>query len=230
MAMSKIPETIETMRPEAARVVERRYSPLVKQLGLAPEQSEKFYQILLDNKMHGLAQRTELLCHGDIGRMTRVVRDFQKETDARLRALLGDANFSQYQVYQAGVGDHSTLELMKNDFAANPLSEEQQEFLLKAMESGRKTLGVAAGSSDAEFSVADPSDVMNQKLKRQESIDHQILQQAAGFLSPAQLQILSSTQAKWRTLRKEGYAKVQEMFGNHGKSEERPDLKQVKSP
>ena len=111
--MSNIPETIETMRPEAAKVVERRYSPLVKQLNLAPEQSGKFYQILLANKMHGLAQRTELLCHGDMGRMTKAVADFQKETDASLHALLGDASYSQYQEYQAGVGNRSTLELMK---------------------------------------------------------------------------------------------------------------------
>jgi hypothetical protein len=124
MAMSKIHAAIEAMRPDAARALERHYSPLVKQLNLPPEQSGKFYQILLANKMHGLAQRTELLCHGDIGRMSKNVADFQKETDASLRALLGDANFSKYQEYQAGVGDRSTLDLMKNDFAENPLTEE----------------------------------------------------------------------------------------------------------
>jgi len=223
--MSKIPEAIEAMRPEAATVLERRYSPLVKQLGLAPEQSEKFYQMLLANKMNGLAQRTELLCHGDIGRMTKVVADFQKATDARLRALLGDANFSQYQEYQVGVGDRTTLDLMENDFAANPLTEEQQQRLLKAMESGRRAFGDANGGSNAGFSIADTSDVMKQKLKRQESIDQQVLQQAAGFLSPAQLQILSSAQAKFRAWRKDGHAKAQEMFGDHGRSEERPVLK-----
>ena len=225
MVMSKIPEAIEAMRPEAAKVLEQRYSPLVKQLGLAPEQSERFYQILLANKMHGLAQRTDLLCHGDIGRMSKIVADFQKETDASLQALLGDANFSQHQEYQAGVGDRSTLELMKNDFAEHPLTEEQEQCLLQVMESGRKTLGGATGGSDAGFSIADTSDVMKQKLKRQESIDQQVLQQAAGFLSPAQLQILSSAQAKWRAFRKNGYAKAQEMFGDHGRSEERPVLK-----
>ena len=93
------------------------------------------------------------------------------------------------------------------------------------MESGRKALVGAAGGSDAGFSIADPSDVMEQKLKRAESIDQQVLHQAAAFLSPAQLQILSATQAKWRTLRKDGYAKMQEMFGDHGRSEERPVLK-----
>jgi hypothetical protein len=224
MVMSKIPETIEAMRPEAAKALERLYSPLVHQLNIMPEQSEEFYQILLDNKMNGLAQRPELLCHGDIGRMTKAVADFQKETDASLHALLGDAHFSLYQEYHAGVGDRSTLELMKNDFAANPLSEEQQELLLKAMESGRRALGGATGGSDAGFSIADTSDVMNQKLERQESMDQQVLQQAAGFLSPAQLQMLSSAQAKFRAFRKSGYAKAQEMFGDHGRSEERPVL------
>jgi len=227
MAMSKIPATIEAMRPEAARALERQYSPLVKQLNLAPEQSGELYQLLLANKMHGLAQRTELLCHGDIGRMSKNVADFQKETDASLRALLGDANFSKYQEYQTGVGDRMTLGLMKNDFAENPLTEEQEQCLLQVMESGRKALGGAAGGGDAGFSIADTSEVMEQKLKRQESIDEQVLQQAAGFLSPAQLRILGSAQARFRAWRKDGYEKAQQMFGDHGRSEEGPVLKQA---
>jgi hypothetical protein len=206
------PATIEAMRPEAAKVLERRYSPLVKQLNLPPEQSGKFYELLLANKMHGLAQRTELLCHGDIGRMCKIVADFERDTDAGLHALLGDANFSKYQEYQAGVGDRSTLDLMKNDFAQNPLTEEQEQSLLQVMESGRKALGVAADGSDTGFSIADTSEVMEQKLKRQESIDEQVLQQAAGFLSPAQSRILSSAQARFRAWRKDGYAKAQQMF------------------
>jgi hypothetical protein len=214
--MSKILAAIETMRPEAAAMLERLYAPLVRQLNLTPEQSEQLYQVLLDNKMSGLAQRADLLCHGDPGRMSKNVADCQTETDARLQTLLGDANFAQYQEYQAGVGDRGMLELMKNNFTESPLTEEQQNRLLKAMNARRKAVGAASGS-DAGFSIADTSDVMKQKLTRQESIDQHVLQQAASFLSPAQLQILSLTQAKTMALRKDGYAKAQEMFGDRGK-------------
>ena len=121
-------------------MVERLYSPLVAQLHLTPGQSEEFYRVLLDNKMNGIAQSSELLSHGDIGRMCRTVADFQKEMNARLQTLLGETNFAQFQEYQAGVGDRGALEMMKSDFAENPLTGEQQQRLLKAMEAGPKTV------------------------------------------------------------------------------------------
>jgi hypothetical protein len=216
--MSKFHPAIESMRPKAVKMVERLYSPLVAQLHFTPEQSEEFYRVLLDNKMNGIAQRSELLSHGDIGRMCRTVADFQKEMNASLQTLLGEANFAQFQEYQAGVGDRGALEMMKIDFAQNPLTGEQQQRLLKAMEAGRKTVGGAATGRDAEFSIADTSDVINQKLIRQEAINENVLRQAADFLSSAQLQILRTWLAMQMKFRKEGHAKAQEMFGDNGKS------------
>jgi len=146
--------------------------------------------------------------------LAKIVADFQKEADASLQSLLGAANFAQCQEYQTGIGDRGILERTKDDFADRPLTEEQQHRLLMAMEAGRKAVGNTAGSSDAGFSVADTIEVMNKKLSRQESIDQHILQQAAGFLSPTQLKILRSTQAKMMAGRKNGYAKARAMFGD----------------
>jgi hypothetical protein len=215
MTRSKIPATNEEQ--QAAAMLERLYAPLVKKLGLTPEQSRGFYQEIFDNKMKGQAQMAELLRHEDLNRMARTVADFQKETDARLQTLLGSANFAQYQEYQIGIGDRGVLERTKDDFAEHPLTEEQQQLLLEAMEAGRRAAGNATGSGNAGFSVADTAEVMDQKLTRQESIDRHILQQAAGFLSPAQLKILSSTQAKLLAARKNGYEKARAMFGDRNR-------------
>src|SRR5277367_3880184 len=133
MAVSKIPESIETMRPAAAAAVRRLYHPLMEQLKLTPEQTDKFYQLLIENKMTGLAQRTELLSHGDIGRLHKDVADSTKELEAGLQALLGDANFAQYQEYQSSVEDRGALHMMmKIDFAETPLTGEQEQSLLQA--------------------------------------------------------------------------------------------------
>lgn len=191
--------------------LERLYGPLVKQINLASEPSRRFYEVILDDKMKRQAQMTNLLRDEDFGRMARANADIQKETDESLQALLGVTNFAHYQEYQTSIGDRGFLEMMKGDFAKSPLTEEQQQQLLKAMESGRK----AAGSGVA-FSIADSNDVMNEKLGRQEIIDQHVLQQAAGFLSPAQLQVLGSAQARMMTGRKNGYAKAREMFGGYG--------------
>jgi hypothetical protein len=222
LAMSNIPPAIDSMRSDAAKMVERLYRPLAEQLDLTPQQSETFYQILLENKMSGMAQSAELLSHGDVSRLARTVAEFQKDTDGRLLALLGEAKFSQYQEYQTGIGDRGTLEMIQSDFAEHPLTKEQQRGLLRAMSSARKRGGEPAAGNTG-FSVADASDVMDQKLKRQESVDQQVLQQAAAFLSPAQLQILNAVQARFRAWRKDGYATAQEIFGD------RPTLKQNRS-
>jgi hypothetical protein len=211
--MSKFHPAIESMRLEAAKMVERLYSPLVAQLHFTPEQSQEFYGVLLDNKMNGIAQKSELLSHGDIGRMSRTVADFQKEMNASLQTLLGEANFAQFQEYQAGVGDRGALELMKIDFAQNPLTDEQQQQLLKAMKAARKTAGIPVTHRDAEFSIADTNDVITQKLMRQEAINEYVLQQASDFLTSAQLQILRTWLATQIKFRKEGHAKAKEMFG-----------------
>jgi len=107
---------------------------------------------------------------------------------------------------------------MKIDFAPSPLTGEQLQQLLKAMEAGRKTAEDAATGGDAEVSIADTSEVMNQKLIRQEATNENVLQKAADFLTPAQLQILGTWLATQIKSRREGHAKMREMFGNNGKS------------
>lgn len=60
--------------------------------------------------------------------------------------------------------------------------------------------------------------MINQKLIRQEAINQNVLQQAAYFLSSAQLQVLRTWLARQLEFRKEGHAKALEMFGDNGKS------------
>jgi hypothetical protein len=210
--MATIPATTEVIQ----MALEQLYAPLIKRLNLTSEQSRRFYEAIVDKKMRGQAQVADLLRHEDFSRMAKAIGDIQKETDASLQALLGAADFAQYDEYQTSVGDRGTLELMKRDFVESPLTEEQQEHLLKSMESGRKAFGQSTGGTVVEFSIADTSEMTKEKLSRQESIDQHVLQQAAGFLSPHQLKILGSAQARMMTARKNGYAKAREMFGEPG--------------
>jgi hypothetical protein len=212
MTEPKIPSTTEEQ--QAAAMLERLYAPLVKKLKLASEQSKDFYQVMLENKLNGLAQMTDLLRHGDLSRMARTVAEIKEEADARLQALLGAAHFARYQEYQTGIGDRGLWERTKGDFAGCPLTEEQQHCLLMAMEAARKAVGNTAGGDAVGFSVADTIEVMREKLSRQETIDQHILQQAAGFLSAAQLKTLSITQTRLMSDRKNGYAKARAMFGD----------------
>jgi len=211
MTVSKTPTTTEEQL--TAALLERLYAPLVKKLNLTAEQSRGFYQVILENKMKGMAQMADLLRHGDPSLMAKAVEESQKEADARLQTLLGAAHFAQYQEYQTNIGDRGLLERIKDDFAEHPLTEEQQQHLLAAMAAGRKAVGNNADGSETKFSIADTTEVMCEKLIRQESIDQHILAQVASFLSPTQLEILRAIQTRMMAARKDGHAKIKAMFG-----------------
>jgi len=210
--MLKDPAMMKFMQDQAAKEIKKQYAPLAKKLNLTPEQADKFYQVLTDNKMSTLAQKSDVVAAGgNTAALEKIVADAQKETDASLQALLGDAGFAQYQAYQSGVEDRVLLERMNDDFADNPLTEDQQQRLLQAMQAARQA--VANNTSAIGFSVTDTSALMEQKLQQQEAINQEVLQQAAAFLTPAQLQTLGSSQSNIINLTTAGYAMARKMFG-----------------
>jgi len=101
---------------------------------------------------------------------------------------------------------------MKNDFADNPLSDTQQQQLLQAMKSARQSV---TANSPLDLSQANSSDkeaMMGQVLQQQAQINQNVLQQAAAFLSPQQLQTLSTSQSNMISMQKAGMAMAQKMF------------------
>jgi hypothetical protein len=209
--MSNPSETSE--RQLLLAVLERLYAPLVRKLDLTPEDRRSFYELILEAKLKAQALMADLLRHEDLGRLARASAEIQQKLDARLQVLLGPADFGIYQEYQAGVPDRGLVERMKSDFAECPLTEAQQELLIAAMATVRKSAGASTGGAPAQFSIADSRKLMTEKLSLQESMDQQVLQLAAGFLSPAQLKILASAQARMMTQRREGYRQARAMCG-----------------
>jgi RNA polymerase sigma factor (sigma-70 family) len=208
----KDPAMMKFMQDQAAKEIKKQYAPLVKQLNLTPEQADKFYQVLSDNKMSTMEQKSDVIATGgNTAALEKIDTDAHKETDASLQALLGDAGFAQYQAYQSGVYDRVLLDRINDDFADKPLTGDQQQRLLQAIQAAR--LAVASSTSAIGFSVTDTTAMMEQKLQQQEAMNQQVLEQAAGFLTPAQLQTLGSSQSNIINSTRAGYAMAQKMFG-----------------
>jgi hypothetical protein len=181
------------------------YGPLVKQLNLSPEQADKFYNILVDNGIKGLAA-TQSGNSEDIKSNTQSL-------EANLQSLLGDAGYAQYQNFTKNdVSDQSLFTALKNDFADNPLSDTQQQQLLQAMKTARQTV---TANSPLDLSQANPSDklaLMGQVLQQQEQMNQNVLQQAAAFLSPDQLQTLGTSQSNMIAMQKSMAPMMQKLF------------------
>lgn len=215
--MFKDPAMQQVMRSALEKTVRQQYGSLVKQLNLTPDTADKFYQTLLDNKMAAMTNSTDYLAQGDMTGLKEASVAAEKQLNASLQDLLGSEGFAQYQQYQSGLGDRMLLDQMKGNFADNPLTDDQQQRLLQLMQTTRQAVSGGGSASlrlgGQEFSVATSPDAMNRQLEQEQTIQQQVLQQAADFLSPAQLQTLGAAQSNQINLEKMGFAMAQKMFG-----------------
>ncbi|MGO8700392.1 MAG: RNA polymerase sigma factor [Limisphaerales bacterium] len=199
--MFKDPAMLESMRPQQIATTKMMYGPLVKQLNLSPEQADKFYNVLVDNGLKGLAALQS-------GNATEIKSNDQS-LEANLRSVLGDDGYTQFENYAKNdMAAQTTLAAMKNDFADNPLSDLEQQQLLQAMKSAR-------ASNPLDLSQVNPSDktaVMGQAMQQQEQINQNVLQQAAAFLSPQQLQTLAASQSNMIAMQKSMAPMMQKML------------------
>jgi RNA polymerase sigma factor (sigma-70 family) len=207
--MFKDPAMLESMRPQQLQTMKLMYGPLVKQLNLSPEQAENFYNVLVDN---GLKSLTALQSGN-----AQTIQSNDQSFETSLRSLLGEAGYAQFQSYcKDDMPGQTTMAAMKNDFADNPLSETQQQQLLQAMKAARQSV---TASSPLDYSQMNPSDktaamnqAMQQQMQQQEQINQNVLQQAAAFLTPEQLQTLSTSQSNMIVMQKSTAPMMQKML------------------
>jgi RNA polymerase sigma factor (sigma-70 family) len=204
-AMFKDPDMLKSMRPMQLATTKMMYAPLVKQLNLSPDQADKFYNIIVDNGLKAV----EAMQSGNPGAVD------PKAMEAGLQALLGDAGFAQYKDYtQNDMAGQSTLMAMKNDFADNPLSDTQQQQLLQAMKTARQSVTANNPPDTSPASISDKLAMEGQAMQQQEQINQSVLQQAAAFLSPEQLQTLATSQSNMIAMQKAMLPMMQKMFSN----------------
>ena len=214
--MFKDPDMLEAMRPQQLMTAKLMYAPLVKQLNLSPEQADQFYNIIVDNGIKSM----KAMQSGNVS------PDAGKSMESDLQSLLGDAGYAQYTDYvKNDMAGQSTLMAIKNDFVNNPLSDTQQQQLLQAMKTARQSVTANNPPFSPDLSQANPSDktammdqsmnqAMQYSMQQQEQINQNVLQQAAAFLSPDQLQTLSTSQSNMITMTKAMSPIMKGMFSN----------------
>jgi hypothetical protein len=111
----------DTIKAQAARIrlqMEGRYGALAQQLGLSSKQIEQFIQLLVDKQMvagdatvAGLQEGGDAL--KDPSAFATLVAVSRSDLEAQIRALLGDAGYSQYLQLQVATGQSGTLARMQ---------------------------------------------------------------------------------------------------------------------
>lgn len=142
-----------------------------------PKQKE-----VLDALSKAEMARMNLMHEGMVNRQPPSAQQMDKirnESDEAVRAIIGDAAFSDYQTYMSNQ-PHRTVVKMMNDGLDEPLNEQASEAVIQILAEEARTLGATAGSTtDPESARAGMKGMADRAIER-----------ASSVLSPDQVQAM----------------------------------------
>lgn len=166
------------------------YGPLMKDLKLTPEETEKFNALLLDNQMNAVNKGASLMQEGaDKAALSQEMAEDKKQFEAQMKEFLGDDRYAQYEDFTKSLPDRMALTQLKSQFGDNPLNEQQSSQLLTLMKEERQRASPQPTDNpfgSADFNTALSEEAMNKYFAQQEQANQQVIERAVGVLSPHQ--------------------------------------------
>lgn len=220
------PAMKKMMREQQGAVMDMMYGSLFKELGLTPEETGKFKELLLDRQMNAVEAGGAFmqLQSEDTDRSAAMneLAAQQKEFDEHVKAFLGDARYAQYKDYNETMAERMVLNEFSQQMAGgqNPLSADQTSQLLEIMKQERKDMAPVFGETTADgsatvanFQAMMSEDKMDDLFKQQEEINQRVLERAKAVLTPEQLELLAAHQASQLQRQRGSMIIAVEMFG-----------------
>jgi hypothetical protein len=218
--MMQDPDTKQIIRSTQRMTVDQLYTPLIKRMGLTPEEATQFKDLLTDNVMSAADKATALM-GGSTNRAEALssLSAEQQNFDERLKAFLGDARYAQYKEYQETSNDRQQLIAFKQQSGSDqPLTDLQTEALLAIMKEEKQNVAVATGlasgdannAADLQATLSD--DKVNELIHAQETIGQRVYERARTILSPDQLQAFSQFQTNQLQTLRLGVNMMRKMF------------------
>jgi RNA polymerase sigma factor (sigma-70 family) len=184
------------------KMIKERYAPLFTELGLTPDDVEKFTQLIGDKWMK-VSDLGSKLASGntDSAAMQQAMAKAYTENDDQLQSLLGPAGYARYNDFTQEIPGRSTVTMLNNQLGNSPLTDDQSARLIDIVkaEPYTATHGIN-GELDAAFFGS--QDDINKYLKQVTETNQRILDQAASFLTPQQLTALATLQSSSVTAQK----------------------------
>jgi hypothetical protein len=188
------PVAREALRGQLVNGFRTRWDPLVKELKLKPEEAEKLVQIGGDWGMRNV-EAVVAFTEGKATAEAAVQASDQIEHDAtnQVRLLLGEEGMVKFDACNASFPARSLAQQFDKELGFFGINAEQRTRLCALIDAQPRE--VADGLA-GDFSVRElvfPEE-MDRRFDRQKEANQQILQNAAGFLSPDQLNALGLMQ------------------------------------
>ncbi|HWI55802.1 MAG TPA: hypothetical protein VNZ22_01145 [Bacillota bacterium] len=197
--MMQDPEMKKFIRDQQRGMLNQLYDPLIKQLGLSPEEAGKFKDLLADNMMQGAEKATSLFGGAGATNHTELVKTMaeeQKAFDEQVKAYLGEDRYNQYKDYQLTVGERTQLnQFRQQNPGDNSLTDQQTEQLLAVMKQEKQNYATTSGQplpgtgqDQANLQAMLSGKETDKLLLAQENINQRVYDRARSVLSPAQLE------------------------------------------
>ncbi len=200
--MFKDPAVLAALKDSQLVMFKKQYSGFVKAMNMTPDQADQFYNVLLDQGSKGI----EMLQGGKMDPTAMAT------SQDDLKNLLGEDGMTKFNDYTQNVAAQTMLDLYKGNFVDNPLTPTQEKQLMETMQTANQSAAAPSQADIAKASQGDISGMMEQQMQRQQQINQTILDQAAAYLTPDQLQTLASSQSNMLAMQKAGTAMAQKMF------------------
>ena len=178
-------------------MLDQLYSPLIKQLGLQPDEAEQFKDLLADNMVKAAEKATSMFGGDSATNRTEMVAKLteeQKNFDELVRGFLGESRYAQYKDYQLTVGERTQLNQFRQTMGSeNALTDQQTDQLLAFMREEKQAVtatgGMASfdGQDAASMQAMFSGEGIDKILQNQEAIGKRVYERAQTVLSESQL-------------------------------------------
>lgn len=160
-----------------------RYADLFRKLNLPPGDLEKLKALLVErqsirNDVFAATREEGLNPREHREMIENLIRENEAESDVALRNLLGDSRFEIFDQYESTQAERAVTQRLQQrlSYAATPLSEAQSQQLIALIANANSNSNTARSSGP--------------------TINDTVIAQARGFLSPAQVEVLTQIQAE----------------------------------
>jgi hypothetical protein len=218
------PEMKKMMREQQKLILDQLYSPLVKQMKLTPEETEKFKEMMADNTVKNASAATSLM-DGSTNRTERLaaLSDSQKEFAQQLKDFLGEDRYKQYEEYQETAGERMQLNQLKQQLAGsdNSITDQQMEQLLGFMREEKKNVAANTGtaltnpqSDPAQFESLLTDEGAEKYLKAQETANLGVYERAKSVLTQPQLDAFKKYQDNQLSMARMGFTMARKFMSS----------------
>jgi hypothetical protein len=221
--MMKDPSMREMMRSQQKAAINLMYGGLLKEMKLSPEEKEKLMGILTEAQMKNIEYAQGIFGEpkeGETQDTQKLLEEAKKQSDAEIKALLGEERFAQFSDYQKNLNERMELDRIKTRLEGEnlPLQESQMAQLLQAMKEEKASVPPVIPSDASQipkdFKRLMTAENIDKQLQWMDDYNRRVLDRAAQFLTPEQLQSYRDYQEQQSSLQRMGLKMAKEMFGS----------------